>query len=371
MQFSSVSVGSTYDFAVATDGRDNIDLSLLDLGQLGQLQQSPGIDAIVLQGGDDTALDTGESRYFFGNAGNDSINLSGGNDLASGGRDTDTLTGGDGNDSLFGNLGNDVLSGDAGDDLILGGQGEDRISGGAGNDYLGGDKGNDTLTGGDGADTFVLQAGFGVDTVTDFDVARDKFVLPVAVKFETLTFEEISATETEIAIKGASSPLVVVLNVGSQDLQKSLFIEPPVTPGDTIETAFDLGVVEGLRQVNGFVGALDLYDFFEFSVQEYTSLSVEERLERIYGGGVSAIVFGDVNRDGQQSFIGGPLSEDYIAYVSSQFDVDLPPGEYTLMFFNQYSSEAIYSGSWRCWIELGQRLAKWNRYIIPAQVVNQ
>jgi Ca2+-binding RTX toxin-like protein len=107
IQFSSLSLGATYDFALATDVNDSVDFSLIDAGQLGQLQQSPGIDAIVLQGGNDTALDTDEGRYFFGNAGNDSIDLQGGNDFGSGGRDSDTLTGGNGDDSLFGNLGDD------------------------------------------------------------------------------------------------------------------------------------------------------------------------------------------------------------------------------------------------------------------------
>jgi hypothetical protein len=230
-------------------------------------------------------------------------------------------------------LGDDSLSGDAGNDRILGGQGEDKISGGAGNDYLGGDKGSDTLTGGDGADTFVLQAGFGIDTVTDFEVTQDKFILPAGVKFETLKFDEISASETEIFIEGASSPLVVVFGVGSQEFKEAFFIEPEVTPGNTIESSFDLGVVEGVRRFGGFVGTVDPYSFFKFSVQDYTTLNVPRTSRNI-----NLDVFGDVNRDGKRSVelvttaysngysLGG---DDHLEFSST---IDLPPGEYTLAF---------------------------------------
>ena len=350
IQFSSLSLGATYDFALATDVNDSVDFSLIDAGQLGQLQQSPGIDVIVLQGGNDTALDTDEGRYFFGNAGNDSIDLQGGNDFGSGGRDSDTLTGGNGDDSLFGNLGDDSLSGDAGNDRILGGQGEDKISGGAGNDYLGGDKGSDTLTGGDGADTFVLQAGFGIDTVTDFEVTRDKFILPAGVKFETLKFDEISASETEIFIVGATSPLVVVVGVGSQNFKEAFFIEPEVTPGNTMESSFDLGVVEGARQLDGFVGALDTYDFYKFSLKEYTIL----KLDDYDGSSLSLRVFGDLNRDGKNTITDYSKifqstysqEEDHIQrldWSTNYRDVGLPPGEYSILFSSEQHYEEIYS----------------------------
>jgi hypothetical protein len=225
----------------------------------------------------------------------------------------------------------------------LGGQGEDKISGGAGNDYLGGDKGSDTLTGGDGADTFVLQAGFGIDTVTDFEVTQDKFILPAGVKFETLKFDEISASETEIFIVGATSPLVFVVGVGAQDFKEAFFIEPEITPGNASKPSFDLGVVEGVRQFDGFVGALDPYDFFKFSVQDYTTINTLESSGNIY-----VDIFGDVNRDGQRlveiddgyyDFLGG---EDKIPSNSSDGRFSLPPGEYTLAF-SDLNSEELYS----------------------------
>lgn len=57
---------------------------------------------------------------------------------------------------LDGQLGDDTIIGGAGSDTIIGSDGADRLSGGAG---------NDSLTGGNDADTFVVQDGFGADTI--------------------------------------------------------------------------------------------------------------------------------------------------------------------------------------------------------------
>ncbi|MCG6901700.1 MAG: Hint domain-containing protein [Rhodobacter sp.] len=57
----------------------------------------------------------------------------------------------------------------SGDDVIDGGAGDDVIDAEGGNDTITGGTGNDTITGGPGDDVFVLEDGFGADTVTDFD----------------------------------------------------------------------------------------------------------------------------------------------------------------------------------------------------------
>lgn len=54
-----------------------------------------------------------------------------------------------------------------------GGDGADTITGNDAANILAGGAGNDTLTGGAGADTFVVAAGSGLDTVTDFEVGGD------------------------------------------------------------------------------------------------------------------------------------------------------------------------------------------------------
>lgn len=67
-----------------------------------------------------------------------------------------------------------------------------------------------------------------------------------------------------------------------------------------------------------------------------------------------------------------------------QFDQEIPQGSvFTRIRFGgepngvevfvigDRQGDGVGTPNGRCWIELGQRLAKWNRYIIPAQVVNQ
>ena len=66
---------------------------------------------------------------------------------------------------------NDVINGQGGNDKLEGLSGDDLLRGGAGNDTLTGGVANDTLTGGPGNDLFVLAAGAGTGTITDFTSA--------------------------------------------------------------------------------------------------------------------------------------------------------------------------------------------------------
>ena len=109
--------------------------------------------AVVLGGGDDSAL------------------LGTGNDSVAGGFGNDTAFGGAGNDALLGDSGNDVLDGGLCNDALLGGAGSDSLFGGAGNDRLAGGDGSDVLWGDGstaGADTFVLWRNSGADVIGDF-----------------------------------------------------------------------------------------------------------------------------------------------------------------------------------------------------------
>lgn len=90
------------------------------------------------------------------------INGTSGDDLLQTPNDgqTNEVYGGDGNDFL-------VDSGNANNmDSFYGGAGNDEILGGSGNDIIDGGTGNDNATGSDGDDTFVLNDGFGEDSLT-------------------------------------------------------------------------------------------------------------------------------------------------------------------------------------------------------------
>jgi Ca2+-binding RTX toxin-like protein len=113
----------------------------------------------------------------------------------------DNIIGSNYSDALTGDAGDNVLSGKAGDDVLKGGLGNDTLFGGAGNDEIHAGAGTDTLVGGtgddsmwggthatggaDGADIFAFDyasgAGFGHDTINDFDPANDILAFTDAV----------------------------------------------------------------------------------------------------------------------------------------------------------------------------------------------
>ena len=76
----------------------------------------------------------------------------------------------------------------AGSVTLTGGDGGDRLTGNSGDDLLDGNLGDDTLAGGMGSDTFVLRAGDGTDTITDFELGSDRLGLASGLHFSDLTF---------------------------------------------------------------------------------------------------------------------------------------------------------------------------------------
>ena len=190
-------------------GNDGWDVLYGDAGN-DELFGSTGRD--LLFGGDDNDklaggtgeddLDGGAGRdTLFGNQGADLLVGGTGDDTLFGGSSVDMLYGGDDNDTLWGNDGADTLFGENGDDDLYGGTNHDVIDGGEGDDYVSGASGNDTLTGGggadmlvggSGADTFVFGAGFGTDTISDYQSGLDRIQLAKDVwDDEDLTEEEL------------------------------------------------------------------------------------------------------------------------------------------------------------------------------------
>ena len=89
--------------------------------------------------------------------------------------------------------------------------------GGNGTDTLTGGLGTDTLTGGNGSDIFVFADGEGIDTITDFNLERDKIGLT-----EGLTFGNLSFSGNEILM--GSEVLAVLTGVNTNTLTASNFV---------------------------------------------------------------------------------------------------------------------------------------------------
>lgn len=81
---------------------------------------------------------------------------------------------GPGNDLIKAGAGDDLLIGDEGDDKIFGQAGDDDLRGGNGDDVFKGNKGVDIITTGRGKDKVHISQ---IDTVTDFDLDKDKIIL--------------------------------------------------------------------------------------------------------------------------------------------------------------------------------------------------
>nr|MDZ8022063.1 cadherin domain-containing protein [Nostoc sp. SerVER01] len=148
--------------------------------------------------------------------GNKDQNVSGneGNDYIAGGNAKDTIRGLGGNDTLYGNNGNDTLYGGVGTDILNGGKGDDVLYGGTG---------NDTLTGDNGADRFVLAAGEGKDTITDFIDGTDLLVLADGLSFGQLTISN-SGSNTLISLINGGEQLAVLTGINASTINSADFI---------------------------------------------------------------------------------------------------------------------------------------------------
>ncbi|MDY6803352.1 MAG: FG-GAP-like repeat-containing protein [Cyanobacteriota bacterium] len=160
--------------------------------------------------GDDNLLGTPEGDRINGLDGNDTIRGAAGNDILSGDDGDDRVAGNKGNDRLFGKDGNDVLLGRQGNDRLFGGDGNDTLEGGIGRDRINGGAGSDQLTGGASKDLFIFNTNeafdtedVGVDTITDFDVARDLILLDKTT-FAALESDAGSQAFSDDGVKGFS-----------------------------------------------------------------------------------------------------------------------------------------------------------------------
>jgi Ca2+-binding RTX toxin-like protein len=133
----------------------------------------------------------------------------------------DRLTGTERDDLIIGNGGNDRLYGGLGNDKLVGGDGNDVLRGGEGNDILIGGAGFNRLTGGADSDLFVLSAGAGFDTITDFNYGEgDRLSLSGGLSFGDLT---ITGLGRNTLISFGSDELALLRNVGAASITESVF----------------------------------------------------------------------------------------------------------------------------------------------------
>jgi Ca2+-binding RTX toxin-like protein len=243
MNFSSIITNVAFDFAFTTEGSDSLTYTDVPTAQTDILLNSAGVDAIVLLGGDDTAVDDNGSRIYFGNTGNDFIQGNQGAETLVGGRDSDILEGNFGDDVLFGNLDNDTLRGGDGNDVIFGGQqddllvgltGEDRLFGDLGNDRILSGDGNDTLTGGNGGDIFAIDVpGSGIDIITDFATSElnialegidDMIRLPTGLTFGSILIQDSGNSQTLIVLASTGQTLAILQNILPTAISSANFI---------------------------------------------------------------------------------------------------------------------------------------------------
>ena len=84
------------------------------------------------------------------------------------------------------------MQGGTGSEFQYGGSGNDRLIGGGGNDYL---------SGGSDNDTFVFAAGFGKDTIADF---QNTNAVQDVIQFDKAVFADFSAVQSHMAEVGTS-----------------------------------------------------------------------------------------------------------------------------------------------------------------------
>jgi Ca2+-binding RTX toxin-like protein len=150
------------------------------------------------------------------------------------------ILGNNGDDHLFGLAGNDTLKGNGGDDILDGGAGADIINGGA------------------GADTFVIRPGEGRDVINDFEDGIDHFWLDDGLRFDQLTFVDVSGATL---IKKDGEVLVKVKGVTAKQLTKADFDHGAPLPSEN-ETSSDptapanpkRSVIDGTGGDDGLLG---------------------------------------------------------------------------------------------------------------------
>lgn len=227
--------------------------------------QEPDFNTVTGTSGADTLAGTDGNDRVQGLAGNDMIIASEGSDTLVGGDGIDTvsyvaastgimldfhtmgmgsgLAAGDGfidienveatqfddqiytnsaNNTVHGFAGADLVDGREGDDWLYGGAENDTLIGGQGNDLLNGGIGDDNLMGGANSDSFVFDAGWGSDIVTDFAIGEDILDL----KATGLQFVDLAITQVgpDTQIEDGDGNTITLSAVSASTVTASAFV---------------------------------------------------------------------------------------------------------------------------------------------------
>ncbi|MEQ1738789.1 MAG: calcium-binding protein [Methyloglobulus sp.] len=193
-----------------------------------------------------------------GLAGNDYLYGRAGNDTLNGGADNDYVYGEDGDDTLAGGTGVDVIYGGKGNDLVQGGDDNDTLYGDAGNDTLGGGAGNDSLIGGTGSDTYLFGKGYGLDTISNYDIGVDKL--------DSIQFAA-DVLPSDVSITRSGDNLILTIVSTGDKLTVSSYFNTDATSAYKVEvinfadgTAWDVDAVKAKATV-GTTDANTLYGY--------------------------------------------------------------------------------------------------------------
>jgi Ca2+-binding RTX toxin-like protein len=223
---------------VLLGGRGNDAIRGLDGND--RIDGGEGDDAIAAGSGDDSVEGGAGGDAIDGGSGGDSLDGGDGDDSVSGQAGNDTLVGGSGGDTLdgglghdlirgeaganllYGRLGDDVLAGDSDSDQLFGGRGADRLGAGTGADFIIGGAGDDTLSGnvpvsgaGDlAADTFLFEAAFGHDVITDFEIGFDGIELAAGITAADVSTETLGE-DVLVTVAFLGTQTILVENVAA------------------------------------------------------------------------------------------------------------------------------------------------------------
>jgi len=190
-------------------------------------------------------------------------------------------------ENAYGAGGNDTISGNNADNLLEGNGGDDILRGG---------DGNDTLTGGAGNDTLRFDAGWGTDTVTDYNDDADHILLAV----RDLTFDDLIITQqgSDVLVSDGNGNSFILENATASDLDASDFsnlFDGFVLNGTAASET--LTGDEGDDTLNGLDGHDTLY-----GLDGNDSLDGGSGNDRVYGATGDDIAVGG---DGQDMLFGG------------------------------------------------------------------